>query len=228
MDPVEVSVDRGAREWAAIDAALATGEIDEDGWFTRVQAVLVPAYLAGDNPRAQSGHSGDDARWEEARRPVLAAVDRDGDFLDIGCASGYLMESVHRWAAEDGVQLEPYGLDISPALADLARQRLPQWTDRIWVGNALYWEPPRRFDYVRTGLDYVPPGRRGDLVAHLLDRVVDRTLIVGVYNEILEDAAWERDVERAGFRIAGRREWFKPSDRRVVRRVFWIDKEQPA
>jgi hypothetical protein len=224
MNPVELSVDGGAREWAVIDAAYASGEIDEEGWFSRVQGILVPVYLAGDNPRAQSGKSGDESSWEEARRPVLAAVDEPGDFLDIGCASGYLMESVYRWAADGGLAVEPYGLDISPELADLARQRLPQWTDRIWVGNALYWQPPRRFDYVRTCLDYVPPGRRADLVAHLLGNVASRRLIIGVYNEVAADPAVEREVKAAGYRIAGRLEWPKPTDPRVVRRVFWVDR----
>jgi SAM-dependent methyltransferase len=223
LPPVELAVDRGAREWAARDAALAAGEIDEAGWFDRYMGVLVPAYLAGDNPRAQSGHGGDEARWEAARRPILAAVDAPGDFLDIGCASGYLMECLHGWAAQDGIALEPYGLDLSPELADLARQRLPQWAGRIWTGNALTWLPPRRFDYVRTGLDYVPPGRRIDLVAHLLAHAVGRRLIIGVYNEAREPAATEELVTAAGYRIAGRREWPKPDDDRVVRRVFWID-----
>ena len=61
------------------------------------------------------------------------------------------MESMAAWAG-----VEPYGLEISPELAELARRRLPQWADRIWVGNAPTWTPPRRFDVVRTGLDYVP------------------------------------------------------------------------
>ena len=51
-------------------------------------------------------------------------------------------------------------LDIAPELADLARRRLPKWMDRIYVGNVLYWNPPKRFDFVRTGLEYVPE-RRG-------------------------------------------------------------------
>jgi hypothetical protein len=223
LPPIELSIDRGAREWAARDAALAAGEIDEAGWFAATAAVLVPAYLAGDNPRAQSGHSGDEARWEAARRPILAAVDRPGDFLDIGCASGYLMECLHRWAAQDGIALEPYGLDISPELAELARARLPHWAERIWTGNALYWVPPRRFDYVRTGLAYVPPGRGTDLVAHLLENAVGRRLIVGIHNEARDRAGYEETVAAAGYRIAGRVEVTKPDDPRVVRRAFWID-----
>jgi hypothetical protein len=223
--PIEQSIDGGHATWAALDADLAAGRVDEAVWFAEHERVLTAAYLARHDPRAQSGHSGDEPRWEAARRPVLAAVDADGDFLDVGCANGYLMESVHRWAAEDGWSIEPYGLDISTGLAELARRRLPHWADRIWVGNALHWRPERRFDYVRTGLEYVPAGRRVDLVAHLLDVAVARKLIIGVMNEA-RDAPWRaQELVEAGFRIAGRREWPKPDDPRVVRRVCWIDRD---
>jgi SAM-dependent methyltransferase len=227
MRPLELAIDGGAHEWAAMNAALAAGEIDEAGCFDRYMSVLVPAYLAGDNPRSQSGHSGDDARWEAARRPVLAAVDAPGDLLDVGCASGYLMESVHRWAAKDGTAVEPYGLDLSPALADLARRRLPHWADRIWTGNALGWIHPDgcRFDYVRTGLEYVPPGRAPDLVAHLLTHVAGRRLIIGVYNEEAARPSREAEISAEGYRIAGRLEWPKPDDARVARRVFWVGRD---
>jgi SAM-dependent methyltransferase len=69
--------------------------------------------------------------------------------------------------------IEPYGLDFAPALAELARRRLPQWADRIFVGaDALTWEPPTRFDFVRTELVYVPAERRPRLVERLLADVV--------------------------------------------------------
>jgi hypothetical protein len=54
----------------------------------------------------------------------------------VGCANGLLMESVAAWCAERGLAVEPYGVDISPALAELARRRLPRWDGRIWTGNA--------------------------------------------------------------------------------------------
>ncbi|MEJ7654831.1 MAG: class I SAM-dependent methyltransferase, partial [Chloroflexia bacterium] len=98
------------------------------------------------------------ADWTYKRGLIADAVNRSGSFLDGGCASGYLMETMHEWCGERGYAIEPYGLDISPELADLARRRLPQWEDRIFVGNAIDWTPPQRFDFVRTGLDYVPPG----------------------------------------------------------------------
>ncbi len=217
-DEVEALKEGGWRELAAIDAALERGEIDEEGWHRAVAAIIVPAYLAADTPWGQSGKSGDEALWEEARRPIADAIDRDGAFLDVGCASGYLMESIVRWSPH---RIEPYGVDVSPELAELARRRLPQWADRIFVGNALDWQPPRRFEFIRTGLDYVPPSRRPDLVAHLLGHC--GRLIIGVFNEEIEQRALARNVQSWGFTISGRTERAH-RDPRVMRRVFWIDR----
>jgi SAM-dependent methyltransferase len=129
-------------------------------------AIFGEAYLLGHNPRAQSGFGGDDQRWESARRPISEAIDRDGTFLDVGCASGYL---IVEWTSH---AVEPYGLDLTPAVAELARRRLPQWADRIFVGNALTWRPPMRFDFVRTELVYVPQSRQRDFVGRLVREVV--------------------------------------------------------
>ncbi len=82
------------------------------------------------------------------------------------------MESIAAWTAEDGNPVEPYGLDISEKLAALARTRVPRWRERISVGNALTWTPPRPFDFVRTELVYVPESQRARYVARLLREVV--------------------------------------------------------
>ena len=221
---IEAAKERAWQETAALDAALERGEIDEEGWHRAMAALVVPAYLGADNPRAQSGHSGDEVRWKDARGLLLDAIDRDGTFLDVGCASGLLMESVHEWAAEKGLSIEPYGLDISAELAALARSRLPPWADRIVVGNALHWEPARRFDFVRTGLEYVPRHRRRDLIQHLLHRVVvlGGRLIVGVFNEEREAHCTEELVASWGFKISGGTE--RPHrDERIAYRAFWLD-----
>ena len=93
--------------------------------------------------------------WNARRSLIADAINRDGTFLDVGCANGY-PDGV---APGDGRAyiVEPYGLDISPELVALARERLPRWADRIWVGNARTWEPAMRFTYIRTGLEYAPP-----------------------------------------------------------------------
>jgi SAM-dependent methyltransferase len=208
-----------------LDADLEAGRIDEDAWFASVADVITSAYLATSDPRAQSGHSGDETHWEHARSLLVDAIDRDGTFLDIGCANGYLMESLERWCGARGRRIEPYGLDISPQLAALARHRLPEWADRIHVGNALDWSPPMRFDIVRTGLEYVPERRRNELVDRLLRDVVapGGRLVIGVYDEDLREGSQEQAVADRGFPIAGRTERAHFHDDQLVHRAFWID-----
>jgi SAM-dependent methyltransferase len=108
------------------------------------------AYLQSDDPRKQSGFQGSPARWEAARRPIVEAINRDGTFLDVGCANGLLMESVVAWSEH---AIEPYGLDFAPGLVELARARLPQWANRFWVGDAASWEPPFHFDFVHVRIE---------------------------------------------------------------------------
>ena len=164
------------------------------------------------------------------RRPVTVPINRNGTFLDVGCANGLLMESVVQWAAEDGHAIEPYGLDISQKLAALARQRLPEWRERIFTGNALNWDAPFRFDFVRTELVYVPCDQRRIYAERLLDKVVapGGTLIVcsygssrpeGVRSEPLVDefAAW-------GLPIDGIHDIVSPEYGFVITRVVWVRK----
>jgi hypothetical protein len=81
-------------------------------------------------------------------------------------------------------------------------------------------------DFVRTGLEYVPPQRRCDLVTRLLGEVVadDGRLIIGVYSD--EDPAHpglEEIVRGWGFSIAGHVARPHRSRLNVTLRVFWID-----
>jgi SAM-dependent methyltransferase len=161
---------------AAIDAAsrdFAAGAIDEPTWQRHISDALAAAYLGEDDPRWQSGFDGDPNLWREARAFILDAMPSDGSFLDVGCANGYLLECIAMWAVERGLELSLHGLELSPDLADEARRRLPEMSDRIHTGNASDWTPPRRFTYVRTGLEYVPAGREPALVARLLGDVVE-------------------------------------------------------
>ena len=141
-----------------IDRMLEGSEPDEAGWYDSLRRYLEAAYLAGEYPRAQSGFGGDAEYWERARRPMTRAIEHDGTFLDVRCANGLLMEDVARWAAEVGYHIEPYGLDFSPSIGDLARRRLPNWQDRIYSGNVIDWRPPFGFDYVGVGLESVLSG----------------------------------------------------------------------
>jgi len=109
------------------------------------------AYLATDDPRAQSGFHGSADRWEAARRGIAEAIDRDGTFLDVGCANGLLMESVVAWSR---FRVEPYGIDFAPGLVELAQER---FGDRVWLADARTWQPPFRFDLAHIRLEYFEP-----------------------------------------------------------------------
>jgi SAM-dependent methyltransferase len=219
------AIDRGWRASDAADAAYARGELDDDAWHRAAAARIVPAYLAAATPSGGSGHSGSADDWEYSRGLVADALERPGTFLDVGCANGLLMESVARWGAQRGLAIEPYGLDIAPELAALARRRYPAWAERIVVGNALGFRPPFRFDVVRTGLEYVPPPRRRELVEWLLAHVVapGGRLVIGKYNEELAPRALEVELARAGFTVAGRAERAHRTEPRICYRVVWID-----
>jgi hypothetical protein len=99
---------------------------------------------------------------------MVSAIDRDGTFLDVGCANGLLMESLATWAGEEDYRVEPYSLDLIGSLAALAHQRLLHWLERVFVGNVVDWRVPFRFDLVRTDLECAPPHRRHEMVERLL------------------------------------------------------------
>jgi SAM-dependent methyltransferase len=200
-------------------AELRRQGIDDDRWFEDNVRLLEKHYLAQSDPAAQAGKLGGIESWNESRRVIADAIRAAGAFLDVGCANGLLMETVARWCRNDGYQIEPYGLDISPGLVELARRRLPQWADRIWLGNAWTWQPPRRFDFVHTRVEYVPDHNRPALVGRLLDKFVaagGRLLITPPdYGPPDYLVAW-------GFRVGG--EVVKERAGKGPARVAWIDK----
>jgi SAM-dependent methyltransferase len=195
----------------------------------RQQQELERAYLASDNPRGQSGFGHDETRWRQWRGVIVSAIDRDGTFLDIGCANGHLMESIAHWAAESGFDTEPYGLDISERLVELARSRLPEWSDRFFVGDASRWTPHRPFDFARTELVYVPTSDREGYIDHLLKHVVSpggRLIFCSYGSSRRPDVRAEPVAElldQWGYNVAGQRE-VRHENGRVVTRVAWIDR----
>jgi methyltransferase family protein len=212
-------------ELAPIDKALEDGLLTDAQWYAQTEEVLADAYLSYAEPWKQSGKGGDDEEeWRWARELVFDTFAPEHEtFLDIGCANGYLMESMHRWGAERGKNVEPYGLDISWRLAALARYRLPHWADRIFTGNALDWTPPRRFDVVNFGVEYVPPPRRRELIEHLLNDVLvpgGRLVLRPERLDPNEPSPAER-FAAIGFDAAGTSEAVHPRNAQV-RRTAWL------
>jgi SAM-dependent methyltransferase len=212
--PVEEAVRRlraAGDEHAArvVEAAdRARRALDEGAFYRDSQRLMETSYLRDGTPRGGSGFGGTAAAWRQQRSQLCLAIDRDGSFLDVGCANGHLLESMVAWCAERGIRLEPYGVDLSPGLVAEARRRLPRWADRIWVGNALDWTAPdgRRFDVVHALLDLVPAARREQMLRHQLEHLVAAggRLLVGNYVPARDRSRHADQVlRRLGFRVDG-------------------------
>lgn len=190
---------------------------------------LARSYLASDDPCRQSGFGGGLARWRAEREPLLDAVDHDGSFLDLGCANGFLLASLRGWARERGIELDPFGLDQSSELVALARARLPDVADQLFVGNAWSWVPTRRFDYVYTLADAVPASYRTEHLRRLHTACVapGGRLILGSYGsrsrrrppEDVAGALTRAGLPPAGGSAAGS----LPGDGPLVR-FAWLDR----
>jgi 2-polyprenyl-3-methyl-5-hydroxy-6-metoxy-1,4-benzoquinol methylase len=198
---------------------------DRDEYFEALHDFLAEFYLADPtNPYRQSGRSSGAARWEESRRCIADAIDRDGDFMDIGCANGLLLESLKGWAADRGHRIRPHGIDFIAELIELARRRHPETPrDSFEVANAFYWEPRRRYDWVRTEVVYVP---ESDRVAHV-QRLYDLSVAPGgrlILCEYAEPGKPARGAARAlkdgGLPVSG-----ESGARRVS--IAWVEKPPP-
>jgi SAM-dependent methyltransferase len=176
-----------------------------------VHRTLVGAYLSAGTPQGGSGFGGSEEEWREARGILVDALDpsrRSVRFLDQACANGHLAVSMVSWAAELGIDLEPYGVDIAPELVSSARSAHPALASRFFVGDALTWVHPEgeRFDVVHLLLDVVPRHRHRELIRHQLDHVVapGGRLVLSEYGDPPPARSAEAQVTRAGFLVAGR------------------------
>lgn len=176
-------------------------------WFAALHDAIEAHYLAEPgNPYRQSGRSSGALRWEETRRCIAEAVHRDGDFMDVGCANGLLLESLGAWCAEKGISIRPHGIDFVAALVELARARHPAHADSFEVANAFTWQPGRKYDFVRASLECVPAFDRAELVRRLFERAVAPAgrLVICHYpdrGEPLVDVAAE--LSAFGYSVAG-------------------------
>jgi hypothetical protein len=197
-------------------------------WFDSLKRELERAYLQHGEPWKQSGFSGPEDRWIKCRRPIVDCIEKSGTFLDIGSANGYLLECLLKWAGEKGVTIVPFGLDLSEQLVRLAKARLPEYSKNFYVGNALIWKSPTRFDYVRTELVYVPEYLQKRFVSNIIDHFLadHGKLLVTEYrpsgNYI--DRPWiDKKLEDWGFQIDRRVSGF--CDGQEMTRVCVIAKE---
>ncbi len=104
--------ERAAEVVKAVDRARRT--LDDERWYRDGLRLMEASYLREPTPQGGSGFGGTAAQWRSSRCQICQAIDRDGTFLDAGCANGHLMESITAWCAERGVsretiRLRPFG-----------------------------------------------------------------------------------------------------------------------
>ena len=197
--------------------------------FVQALGDLEASYLAETDPVRQSGFLGGHERWKKERSLILEAVDRDGDFLDVGCANGYLIQCLCQWALDRGVSLTPYGVDQGTGLIELARKRLPEYASHFWVANAWDWVPPRKFTYTYTMTDFVPEQLLKDYLTRAMTHYVSANgrLIVGAYGSYSRNTP-ARDIagllSACGFAVAGS----ATCGSLPVSHVAWVDAGQFA
>jgi SAM-dependent methyltransferase len=208
----------------------------DDEYYERIRALLEDAYVSADERGdvfGGSGSTGDMTSWAAKRRVIASAFDREGSWLDVGCANGLLMETLTAWVAESGYRIEPYGLELSERIAERARKRLPHWATRIWTGNVMKFEPPIRFDYVTALVDAVPIQSRGALlrrIARLYLKPGGR-LILSCYRPgafligkpALEAESASEILRAEGFEPVGEAEVRDPVTGAPKVRVAWVD-----
>ena len=102
--------------------------------------------------------------------------------------------------------IQPHGIDLLPELVELARERFPARQGCFDVANALYWQPRRHYDFVRTNLEYVP---EPDLTVfirrqHAAVAPGGRLIVSHYWNPGEPELDPGAAIERAGYTVGGR------------------------
>lgn len=209
---------------ARLSQMYTAGQINADDFFSNCEHESTKLYLSKDNPRAQSGHGSDIYRWRNVRWMILEPIHFDGSFIDIGCANGHLISTFDSWMRNSDVNIEFYGLEISPALCNLAKKLYPKLSEHIYCGNAINWNPPFQYDYVYTMIyPDLPSELRKKMLQHLYENVLKKNgrLILGPFDK---KSPYEDEIENNGFHISGYIEKTIPPKNSEVKRVVWIEK----
>ena len=203
------------------------GDIKTEQWFDSLKQELESAYIRHEEPWKQSGFSGPEDRWRALRKPIADCIDKSGSFLDIGCANAYLLECIMKWTGKRGITVAPFGIDLSEKLIELAKDRLPDYSDNLVVGNGWDWSSRQKYDYVRTELVYVPDPLQEQYIKRIIDTYLgyEGKLLVALYRNSTTpvDSPWDDvKVKGWGLEITGQVSGYW--DSRELTRVLVISK----
>lgn len=205
---------------------LKDGTITEKEWYQINMQATTKAYTSRKEPHQQCGHSGTEETWMYSRiKPLLEILNKSGSFIDIGCANGYICESLYKWTKNSPIDIEYYGMDICDELINIAKERQPIFVDNYYTGNVVDWIPPVKFDYVRAyTLNTLPKYRRKELIDNLYVNYLKSKgrLILGSYTEPADINTVSELVQSLGYTITGysKKSYINNNERKLI----WIDK----
>lgn len=204
---------------------LKAGKITESQYYELRKEATNSVYLNHKEPYAQCGHTGNEQTWVYSRiMPLLEVLNKNGSFIDVACANGYINESLFKWTNNSPIDIEYYGVDISKELIDIAKQRMPQFADNYYVANVDGFIPPKKFDYVRIlAISFIPEYKHKNFVDSLFNDYLKNTgrLILGPYTEAKNTNEFMDYIEYLGYKHSG---YLTKSYGGKERKMFWIDK----
>lgn len=196
-----------------------------DDWDRQTALALEAAYVAaGAGPRGSGAGDDSEGEWRAKRQHLALPMDRSGSWLDVGCANGHLLATLPAWAAERGVAIEAFGLELLAPVAELARSLHPGLAGNIWTGSVMSWSPPRRFTYVTAVADAVPAHHLGDMVARLREIFAEpegRVIVSAYTNRGDQPRHLFDELSQCGHPPSGRIRIDRPGRHPLI--TAWID-----
>lgn len=121
-------------------------------------------------------------QWKLARDCFVPYVRDANDVLDIGCANGFLLQSLMDWG---GRTFTPWGIDIRETSIDAARAMFPDHADNFVVADmtTLAWTE-RRVDVVLAPFFEYPEYMGA--VATYLEKHPSSSVVFSVYDDEME------------------------------------------
>ena len=127
-------------------------------------------------------------RWKQVRQFIVRGIHKDGTFLDVGCANGFLMQCLLHWSS---YHLIPYGVDNREEVIEKAKLLLPEYADHFQCIDGDHLEKlgevsmPLQYDFVYRNYwkrDVDTAEKVHSIVTKLWEHVSsDGRLILGVY-----------------------------------------------
>lgn len=148
--------------------------------MNRIKNAYQDAYLCKQSPLERSGFAHDLDSFLNLRSPILIAMgEKEGRFLDLGCANGVLIELLSK---NEGVRREYFGIDFVPELIEEANSRLGEICH---VADLHNYVNTTGFEFVRFELCYAREHKMKYLVEHVIESMLcdDGVALICNYSE---------------------------------------------